>query len=109
MQCPVMKQCLVQYEHCYKANCMLLIAIINKFFEHLNTNMLPQLYNFFVCPKLEYGNIIWWPQSILDQKSVKKIQRTATKLIREIKDLLYFVRLTIRYQRGFDLYLQIIT
>ena len=64
-----------------------ILAVINKSFEYLNTNVLLQLYKSFVRPILEYGNIIWGPQFILDQQSVEKIQRRATKLVSEIKDL----------------------
>ena len=36
-----------------------ILAVINKSFEYLNTNVLLQLYKSFVRPILEYGNIIW--------------------------------------------------
>ena len=51
-----------------------ILAVINKSFEYLNTNMLPQLYKSFVRPILEYGNIVWGPQFILDQQSVEKFK-----------------------------------
>ena len=82
-----------------------ILAVINKSFEYLNTNVLLQLYKSFVRPILEYGNIIWGPQFILDQQSVEKIQRRATKLVSEIKDLQYVDRLnhlnlpSLRYRR----------
>ena len=53
--------------------------------------MLPQLHKLFVCPILEYENTVWGPMFVLDQQSVEKIQRRATKLVREIKDLSYVV------------------
>jgi len=80
--------------------------------------MLPQLYKSFVWPILEYGNIVWGPQFILDQQSVEKIQRRATKLVSEIKELEYVHRLkhlnlpSLRYRRrrgGLILCLQIIS
>jgi len=49
-----------------------ILAVIKKSFEYLNTNMLPQLYKSFIRPILEYGNIVWGPQFILDQQSVEK-------------------------------------
>ena len=76
-----------------RANRML--ALINKSFEYLSTNMLLQLYKSFVRPILEYGNTVWGPMFVLDQQSVEKIQRRATKLVREIKDLSYVDRLHI--------------
>ena len=51
-----------------------ILAVINKSFEYLNTNMLLQLYKSFVRPILEYGNIIWGPQFILNQQSVEKFK-----------------------------------
>ena len=66
--------------------------------------MLLQLYKSLVRPILEYGNIVWGPQFILDQQSVERIQR-ATKLASEIKDLQYVDRLnhlnlpSLRYRR----------
>ena len=82
-----------------------LLALINKSFEYLNTNMLLQLYKSFVHPILEYGNTVWGPMFTLDQQSVEKIQRRATKLVGEIKDLPYVDRLrylnlpSLRYRR----------
>ena len=70
-----------------------LLALINKSFEYLNTNMLLQLYKSFVRFILEYGNTVWGPMFTLDQQSVEKIQRRATKLVGEIKDLPYADRL----------------
>ena len=72
-----------------------MLALINKSFEYLSTNMLLQLYKSFVRPILEYGNTVWGPMFVLDQQSVEKIQRRATKLVREIKDLSYVDRLHI--------------
>jgi len=71
-----------------------ILAMINKSFEYLNNNILPQLYKSFVRPILEYGNIEWGPQFILDQESVEKIQRRAAKLVRGIEDLEYVDRLS---------------
>ena len=70
-----------------RANQML--ALINKSFEYLSTNMLLQLYKSFVRTILEYVNTVWGPMFVLDQQSVEKIQRRDTKLVREIKDLSY--------------------
>ena len=55
--------------------------------------MLLQLYKSFGHPILEYGNTVWGPMFVLDQRSVEKIQMRATKLVREIKDLSYVDRL----------------
>ena len=38
---------------------------------------------------LEYGNIIWGPQYILDQEQIEKIQRRATKMIHDLENYTY--------------------
>ena len=43
-----------------------MLALINKSFEYLSTNMLLQLYKSFVRPILEYGNTVWGPMFVLD-------------------------------------------
>ena len=43
---------------------------------------------------LEYGNIIWGPQYILDQEQIEKIQRRATKLVQDLQNYTYNDRLT---------------
>ena len=46
-----------------------------------------------VQPHLEYGNVIWNPRYKRDKLEIEKIQRRATKLIAEIKQLSYEERL----------------
>ena len=61
-----------------------LVAIIRKTFQHFDKNTLINLYKTYVRPVIEYGNIIWGPQYILDQQEVEKVQRRATKLISDL-------------------------
>ena len=46
-----------------------------------------------VRPHLEYGNVIWGPFFAGDKKTVEAVQRRATKLIPELKDMTYEQRL----------------
>ena len=46
-----------------------------------------------VRPILEYGNHIWGPFYLLDQQRLERVQRKATKLIKEISHLQYEERL----------------
>jgi len=62
-----------------KANSIL--AFIYKTFQYIDCNTFINLYKAFVHPVMEYGNIIWGPQYITDQRSVEQVQRRATKLI----------------------------
>ena len=51
------------------------------------------LYKSLVRPHLEYGNLIWRPFNIKDIKLVESVQRRATKLVPNLKDLSYPQRL----------------
>jgi len=66
-----------------KANCI--VGIIRKTFQHFDKTTLIDLYKSYVRPVIEYGNVIWGPQYILDQKEVEKVQRRATKLINDLQ------------------------
>lgn len=74
-----------------KANSIL--AVIHKTFQYMDRNTFVNLYKAYVRPVLEYGNIIWGPQYITDQKSIEKVQRRATKLIHGLYYTSYFDRL----------------
>ena len=65
-----------------KANRVL--GLIKSGFAYLDPNMLVRLYKSMVRPILEYGNIIWGPHYLIDQKKVETIQRRATKLVMRI-------------------------
>ena len=54
---------------------------------------LPKLFKAMVQPHLEYGNVVWGPHFKLDQQVIERVQKRATKLIRNIKDLPYSERL----------------
>ena len=47
-----------------------------------------------VRPIPEYGDVIWGPHYLQDQKKVETIQRRATKLINNLHDSDYGTRLT---------------
>ena len=69
--------------------------LCGKFHNCPNFGTFVNLYKSFVCPILEYGNIVWGPHYILDQRSVEKVQRRATKLIHGLYIMDYSDRLTI--------------
>ena len=46
-----------------------------------------------VRPHLEYGNIIWHPLYKKQSISIERVQRRATKLLRECKNMTYLQRL----------------
>ena len=67
-----------------------ILAIIHKSFHFTENNM---LYKSLVRPIIEYGNTIWGPYYILDQQSIEKIQRRATRLLTGLYDTPYSERL----------------
>ena len=42
-----------------------------------------------VRPILEYGNVIWGPHYVLDQRELESVQRLATKLVPSLRDKSY--------------------
>ena len=74
-----------------KAN--LVLGLIKKSFINLNQELLPILYKSLVRPHLEYGNVIWGPFYKEDSKSIERVQRRATKLVHNLRNLPYEERL----------------
>ena len=69
------------------------LGIIKKSFLFLDASTLSTLYKSLVRSHLEYGNVVWGPTYKGDIIAVERVQRRATKLIREIKHLPYEERL----------------
>ena len=72
-----------------------LLGLIKRSFDHLDSDMLTKLFVTIVRPIIEYGNSIWGPSFILDQRKIEKVQRRATKLLPAISDKPYEERLSI--------------
>ena len=89
-----------------KANRVL--AYMRRGFINLNESILLQLYKSMVRPILEYGNVIWGPHYIFDQRKLEGVQLCVTKLVLSLRDESYINRLTIlnilsllyRFRRG---------
>jgi hypothetical protein len=69
------------------------IGIIKRTFSYLDKDVFLQLYKSLVRPILEYGNVIWFPRLIRQSADIEGVQRRATKLIYDIKELSYEERL----------------
>ena len=86
-----------------KANRML--GWIKRSFKHLDSDMLLCLYKSLVRPQLEYCSTVWTVLFKKEASEIEKIQRRATKMIKNIKDLSYSERLrklglpTLEYRR----------
>ena len=66
-----------------------IMAVIRRSFSLLDKFTLPLLFKTLVRPQLEYGNIVWGPFNRSDQLLVERVQRRATKLVRDIHHLPY--------------------
>ena len=82
-----------------------ILGAIRRAFSYLDKKTMLLLYTSLVRPHLEYANPIWSPRFIKDKTMIENVQRRATKMIPEIKDLTYEERLkalnlpTLAYRR----------
>jgi len=74
-----------------KANQM--IGIIKRAFTYLDKETFLKLYKAFVRPHLEYANVIWSPFLKRQSIQIEKVQRRATKLLKECQNMSYSDRL----------------
>ena len=74
-----------------KANSVL--SLIVRTFDYIEKESFILLYKALIRPVVEYGNAIWHPFLRKDIESVEKVQKRATKLVPELKDLTYIERL----------------
>ena len=70
-----------------------ILAIIKRSFSYIDKRVFRQLYKALVRPIIEYGNVIWGPSYIGDQKKIEQVQRRATKLVKQIRNLPYQERM----------------
>ena len=70
-----------------------LTGLIKRSFNHLDKNKLVMLYKSIVRPHLEYANVIWHPAFKRQRKNLEKVQRRATKIVSEFRDMSYEERL----------------
>ena len=74
-----------------KANQM--VGLIKRSFTYMDKDIFMKLYKAFVRPHLEYGNIVWNPFLKRQSKAIERVQRRATRLLNECKDMPYPERL----------------
>ena len=72
-----------------------LLALIRRGFTSLDRISLPTLYKTIIWPHLEYANVVLHPRYKGDEEllHVEKVQRRATKIIPDLKQLEYCDRL----------------
>lgn len=80
--------------------------MIRRSYEFLDAVSMKSLYIALVRPHLEFSNVAWAPRLERDKNLLESVQRRATKLIPEYKDLEYEDRLrqlnlpSLRYRRA---------
>ena len=86
------------------------IALIRRKFTYMDKNLFLTLYKALVRSTLDYGNIIFHPSTKKNKQMLENVQRRATRLVPELRDLSYIERLaelqlsTLEYRRKrFDL------
>ena len=70
-----------------------MLALVKRSFLCISTTTLPLLYKSLIRPHIEYGNLIWGPFNRADQKLIERVQRRATKMVPELRNLPYQERL----------------
>ena len=70
------------------------IGLIRRKFTFMDKNLFLTLYKALVRSTLDYGNIIFYPSSKKNKQMVENVQRRATRLIPELRELSYTERLT---------------
>jgi hypothetical protein len=69
------------------------VGAIRRSFRSMDKQMFMQLYKSLVRGHLEYANTVWAPIKLADVDHLEKVQRRATKLVPEIRNMTYPQRL----------------
>jgi hypothetical protein len=70
-----------------------ILAMIRRAYVYLDGPSLVLLYKSLIRPHLEYGNVVWAPVTQKNITLIENVQRRATKLVPEIRNLTYENRL----------------
>jgi hypothetical protein len=92
-----------------------ILGMIRRSYEFIDRDTMKRLFTALVRPLLEFSNVAWAPRLVKDRKLIEGVQRRATKLVPDLKELSYEDRLeqlslpSLSYQRfrgGHDCSLQ---
>ena len=62
-------------------------------FHYMDKDMLKKIFTTMIRPKLEYAAVVWSPSKKKHIRKLERIQRIATKMVPELKELTYEERL----------------
>jgi ribosomal protein L29 len=81
--------------HCQKAanKGNRLVGLVRRAFKHLDKDMMTQIIKGLIRPQLEYGNVAWSPLYKKEAVLLENVQRRATRLVPELKNMEYEDRL----------------
>ena len=77
------------------AKAMKSLGLLRRTFSNINKKNFPFLYKTYIRPHLEYCIQIWAPYLVQDVNSLERVQRRATKLVKDISHLSYEERLRV--------------
>ena len=69
------------------------LGAIRRSFTYLDSTILLRLYTSLIRPQLEYANPVWSPRYKRDISNLENVQKRATKLIPELREMPYKERL----------------
>ena len=82
-----------------------IVGIIRRSFKYLDFKTFSLLFKSLVRPILEYASSVWNPHKTKDIEAIENVQRRATQMLPDMKDLTYEERLrklklpSLRYRR----------
>ena len=68
-------------------------GLIRRSFLHINCKSFSKLFKTLIRPILEYRNIIWSPRFKKDIEAIERVQKRATKLVHNVRNMSYSDRL----------------
>ena len=70
-----------------------IVGCLKHTFKHMTKDIFKLLFKSLVRPHLEYASVVWSPHLKKHMDAIERVQRRATKLVKEIKHLSYNERL----------------